>query len=612
MCGIAGYYGLDGSASRWLPEMARVLAHRGPDAEGFFHTDCAGFAHRRLSIIDLSERANQPMHSADGRWTVMFNGELFNFRDVASELRIKLKTSSDTEVLAESFAREGIDAIHRFNGMFAIAAFDHHTKKLYLIRDRLGVKPLFYCHIPPAWFFASEIKALIHVAPIRRQLELDPIALSFYLRLGYIPAPYTIWKCIRKFPAGHYLELDGSQHRWKCYWEAADQIRNPTSEPQAVLVDQLDALLNSSVQYRMISDVPYGIFFSGGIDSTLIAAIAQKHASAPIKTFTIGFDAATHNEAKYAEHVARYLGTDHHSEYLTEAQARQLFPEVLDLFDEPFADSSALPTYLVARLARRHVKMVLSGDGGDELFLGYGMYRWVKRLHHPLIRALRQPLAAVLPLLGDRYRRAAHLFADTRHLHEHIFSQEQYFFTEHEAAQLLGPLYVDHHLPLPRAAARKLSAVEHQALFDLTYYLRDDLLVKVDRTTMAVGLECRTPFLDYRLATFALNLPESLRMRNGNLKVILRHLLKKYVPPSLTERPKQGFSVPLLSWLRNGLADLVQLYLSPDAIQKGGVLENAYVADLLKRFEQGHFYLHQRLWNLAVLQRWLLKSQKKL
>lgn len=584
--------------------MAQALAHRGPDAEGFFQKNGLGLAHRRLSIIDLSEKANQPMTSADGRWVVIFNGELFNFREVAAELHLPLRTSSDTEVLAESLAVEGIDAIHRFNGMFAIAAYDTVNDKLFLIRDRMGVKPLFYCQTSEGFFFASEIKALLRPDPVRRTLSLDPVALSFYLRLGYVPEPYTIWKSVRKFPAGHYLQLHAGQSQWTPYWKLGDQIQPATDSSEPELLDRLDCLLLNAVQLRLISDVPFGILLSGGIDSSLIAAMAQKQAAQPINTFTIGFETASHNEAHHAQQIAAYLGTHHHDEFLTEKQTLSLLPEALVLFDEPFADSSALPMLLVARMARRSVKMVLSGDGGDELFMGYGMYRWIHRLQQPLLRPLHRPLRRLLPLLGDRYRRAARLFEPTSHLHEHVFSQEQYFFSEYEAARLLGNRYCDHHLPIPEVSARKLTSAEQQALWDLQFYLRDDLLVKVDRTTMSVGLECRTPFLDYRLVAFALNLPQSLKMKNGELKILPRKLLRRYLPEKLFSRPKQGFSVPMARWLQGSLNAFMEEMLSETAIKQVGLVNYQYVQKLKRNFYSGHRHLYQRLWNLMVLHHW--------
>lgn len=587
--------------------MAASLAHRGPDAEGFFEDDRAGFAHRRLSIIDLSEQANQPMYSADGRWVVIFNGELFNYRDVAASLKLPMRTSSDTEVLAESLAREGIQAIHRFNGMFAIAAYNRECKELYLVRDRIGVKPLFYCQAEGNWFFASEMKALLQVDAVRKLLSVDEAALSYYLRLGYIPAPATIWSGIKKFPAGYYLKIGASGGEWTQYWSLTDQIRSEITKNEIEYVNELNSLLTSSVAYRMISDVPYGVLLSGGIDSSLIAAIAQKLASKPIKTFTIGFDPKTHDEAPYARRIAVHLGTEHYCETLTEAEALKLIPDALVLFDEPFADSSALPTLLVSRMARRHVKMVLSGDGGDELFMGYGMYRWIRRLHHPLVRRMRRPLAAVLPQFGDRLRRAARLFENSPALHEHVFSQEQYFFTEKEAGVLLGKAYRDVHLPLPPSTRRPLSVTEKQALFDLSHYLPDDLLVKVDRASMSVALECRTPFLDYRLVSFALNLPETCKMRNGALKILPRKLLRRYLPPELFDRPKKGFSVPMVRWLSGHLRGLMEDLLSEAEIKKAGYLNPEYVLTLKKNFFRGHHHLSQRLWNLMVLQYWLTK-----
>ncbi len=610
MCGIGGFYGPEARATDVLTSMAGQLIHRGPDAEGFFHKGHIGFAHRRLSIIDLSERANQPMTSASGRWVLMFNGELFNFRELAATLHVKLRTHSDTEVMVECFDQYGPQIVEKFNGMFAIAAYDHQQDRLFLFRDRIGVKPLFYAHIDGIWYFASEIKALATLVPLRRKLTLDVDAIPLYLQLGYIPHPRTIWNEIKKFPAGYYVSIGPSTATWHCYWRPEDQIEaNPLTQAHDAL-QQVDDMLHSAVRYRLVSDVPFGAFFSGGIDSTLIVSIAQKQLSVPLKTFTIGFDDSAHDESHYAERIASFLKTDHHTYRVSWQDAVMLATQAMDIMDEPMADSSTIPTMLVAQLARRQVKMVLSGDGGDELFFGYGMYRWARRLTHPVVRRLYGPLANLLPLLGNRYHRIARLFEHADSLYEHIFSQEQSMFSRHETRRLLGDSLRTSHLEPLQPTARRLSVVEQHALMDLIYYLRDDLLVKIDRSTMRVGLECRTPFLDYRLVRLALNISEDMKMRHGTLKWLLRQLLHRYVPAHLFERPKQGFSVPLARWLSHELNPLLENLLSEESVRKTALLDWQEVLALKKSFYHGRSYLCHRLWNLMTLQHWLLKNHR--
>ncbi|MCY7411246.1 MAG: asparagine synthase (glutamine-hydrolyzing) [Chitinophagales bacterium] len=611
MCGIAGYFSyrnkIDVSIIR---QMAASIAHRGPDAEQFYSNEHTAFAHRRLSIIDLSAAANQPMFSQDGRWAIMFNGEIYNYHEIASELHVPLHTHSDTEVMLEAFSQWGLDAVNKLNGMFVIALYDQLDEALYLLRDRLGVKPLFYFKKGNEIFFGSEIKALTAIGFVNRELTINRNAISYYLQLGYIPEPETIWNEIKKLPAGCILKITKDSFDFNCYWKPEDKITSAVITDEKDAKQKLNELLESAVQYRMISDVPFGIFLSGGIDSSLITALAQKNNSTPVKTFSIGFNEHKYNEAQHAATVADYLGTDHHEFKVTYNDAIQLCEESMDLFDEPFADSSAIPTMLVSKLARQQVKMVLGGDGGDELFMGYGMYRWAERLNHPLVKIFHKPIAAIFSVMNDRYKRAATLFDydSSVSIQQHIFSQEQYFFSNLETKSLLNENYSETELEIPASTARKLSVAETQALFDLKYYLKDDLLVKVDRATMRYGLECRSPFLDYRVVEFAFNVSQQLKMKNGELKILPRVLLKDYLPEELFNRPKQGFALPIKLWLQKELKYLIDDYLSEETIRKHAVVDYTAVADLKKRFFLGNQFLYNRLWNLIVLHRWLRKN----
>jgi asparagine synthase (glutamine-hydrolysing) len=613
MCGIAGFYqpGHEFGEDE-LKAMTDSLAHRGPDAEGFYLDDCAGLGHRRLSIIDLREVANQPMFSADGRYVIVFNGEVYNFREIAEDLGVDLRTSGDTEVIVESFAKWGPECVHRFNGMFALAIYDTREKTLYLYRDRMGVKPIYYYWDGKLFAFASELKALLKLGAMRGRVTVNREAVSLYLHLGYIPQPHSIYNHIYKFPSGAYASLSGDKLKIQPYWKLEEKVKSTTLDDFVEAKAQLKALVESSVRYRMISDVPFGTFLSGGTDSSLVTAVAQACSPHPVKTFSIGFTEAKYNESAYAAAVAKHLGTEHHEYVVSHRDALALTDSILDSYDEPYADSSAIPTMLVSKLARERVTVTLSGDGGDELFFGYGMYIWVRRLSTFLLRANRRAIAAVLSRMNSRYKRAAHLFrfGAGDDLRSHVFSQEQYFFRAAEVAQVLVPDFQAGAMKFLRPElARELSVEEAQALFDLRYYLQDDLLVKVDRATMKYSLETRVPLLDYRIVEFALNLAPELKLRGGTMKYLLKELLYDYVPRELFDRPKWGFAVPLAVWMTKELRPLVEEYLSEESTRKVGVVRPEVVEDLKRRFFEGENYLYNRLWLLLILHKWLREGK---
>ncbi len=621
MCGIVGFF----SRKSWLSEgdlirMIGSVAHRGPDARGAFLEDSAGLGHRRLSIIDLSEAANQPMHSHCGRYVMVYNGEIYNFREILEEIRKEQpdfvpRTSSDSEVVLQAFALWGKAFTSRLNGMFAIAIYDRQAHKLYLFRDRMGIKPLYYFYDGEHFAFASELKGLLAVTEIRQRLSLNRQAVALFLHLGYIPSPISIFKEVKKFPSGNLATVDKDGISIAPWWQASSKVESSVIFDPGEALERFEHLLESSVQYRLISDVPYGAFLSGGIDSSLVTAMAQKVNSGPLSTFTIGFPETKYNEADFARTIAAHLGTQHNEFTVTEQEALDWLPTYFDTYDEPFADSSGIPSLLVAHLARQKVTMILTGDGGDELFMGYGAYKWAERLgsNYPLF--LRNAAAGLLEKGNLRSKRAAMLFRypDMDHFKSHIFSQEQYFFSGNEVEDLL--LEVED-LPAMQESfpslLRELRPAEQQALFDLHYYLPDDLLVKVDRATMAQGLEARVPLLDYRIVEFALNLDYKLKVKNGQTKWLMRQLLKKFVPSELFERPKWGFSIPLLKWLQNDLKVLADEHLSEEAVKRTGVLNPEEVKKLLHAFYgQGKTYLYQRVWALIVLQRWLENNPLK-
>ena len=591
--------------------MTNSIAHRGPDADGFYmDTDCGvGLGHRRLSILDLSTAANQPMQSHDGRYFIIFNGEVYNYRDIAEQLGIKCRTTSDTEVILEAFILKGTSFVDLLNGMFAIVIYDSRDKVLYLFRDRLGVKPLLYYWQDGSFAFASEIKALLTLEEINKSKTTKKESIYTFLNAGYIPEPYTIYDQISKLPAGSYAVIKDAKMDITSYWKPEDKITSNLSTDFFTAKKKLNELLESSVRYRMISDVPFGVFLSGGIDSSTVAAIAQNISADSIKTFSIGVKDEKMDESEFARSVSEYLKTDHHEFMVTERESLELVDKILTSYDEPYADSSAIPTMMVSKLARQHVTMALTGDGGDELFMGYGAYVWADRLEkNKYMKTLRSPIGFALRLLNNKYKRASTLFdyADKQRMKSHIFSQEQYFFSEKELNSLLKDQYI---WPLQFnedffQVGRKLSAREEQALYDIKYYLRDDLLVKVDIASMQYSLEARTPFLDYRIVEFALNLDENLKVRNHTTKYLLKEVLYDYVPKYLFDRPKKGFSIPLARWLHRDLKFLVDKHLSKTSIESAGFVKYEKVRDIVKRFEKGEDYLFNRIWVLILLHKW--------
>ncbi len=616
MCGISGFYSLKKQFSETdLHSMTNVMSHRGPDAAGFYLNEekTCGLGHRRLSIIDLSAAANQPMFSHSERYVMVFNGEVYNFQEIAKQLNISARTTSDSEIILEAFEKRGAEFVNLLNGMFAIAIYDKQEKSLHLFRDRLGVKPLYYFFDEGDFCFGSEIKSLVEIESVKRAVKIFKLAVSTFLYAGYIPEPFTIYDKVHKLPAGSYAVVKDGEMKISSYWKPEEKITAAVATDFDSAKKELKELLTSSVRYRMISDVPFGTFLSGGIDSSAVTAIAQSISSQPVKTFSIGFKEAKFNESEYAQKVSKHLGTEHHEFIVTENDALGLIDKMMTAYDEPYADSSGIPTMLVSKLARQYVTMTLSGDGGDELFMGYGAYDWAKRLDNPLVKLLRKPIALTLSQMGSRYKRGAQVFNYKTEAHKksHIFSQEQYFFSEDELSDLLNDDFKYEVLFQENFdTKRKLSAAEEQALFDMKYYLKDDLLTKVDVASMQFSLEARTPFLDYRVVEFALNLSEDLKKKDGVAKYLLKEVLYDFVPKEFFERPKWGFSIPLAKWLKTDLHYLIEKYLSEEVVVKCGAVKFEKVKLLLARFEKGEVYLFNRIWVLILLHRWLNTNAK--
>lgn len=615
MCGIAGYISLNNNfTQQQLKDAAAVMQHRGPDADGFYFSDnnTVGLAHRRLSILDLSTAANQPMWSADGRYCIVFNGEVYNFYDLKQQLKDKgasLKTTSDTEVILELFAQKGPSCFSTMNGMFAFAIYDKKENKVILCRDHVGIKPLFYYADENNFVFASELKVIRSV--IGDKLSVNSEAIPYFLHLGFIPEPLTIYNSTYKFPAAHYAEIDLNKSSIavspKPFWHLAEKISADTVINESGAKKQLTDLLYDAVKKQLISDVPIGTFLSGGIDSSLVTAIASKvNGSDRIKTFSIAIDEGKYNESKFARQVAAHLQTDHHEFAVQEKEVMELVDRLIPAYDEPFADSSAFPTMMVSRLARKHVTVALSGDGGDELFHGYGMYQWATRLNKPFTAVAKGPLYAASKLMGSKYQRAGNLYDYNKNITTHIFSQEQYYFKENELAALLVNKHFDFtSINEQQKLQRNLSAAERQSFWDFNHYLKDDLLVKVDRASMQYSLESRVPLLDYRLVEFAYNLSPALKIKEGTMKYLLKEVLYDHVPKEIFDRPKWGFAIPLGKWLQTDLKYLLDTYTSPDVIEKYNVVNTEAVKKLKREYQNGKDYLYNRLWLIIVLHWWL-------
>jgi asparagine synthase (glutamine-hydrolysing) len=607
MCGITGILNRRAKVDiDQLSKMTHDIGHRGPDAEGVFVNDnkTCGLGHRRLSILDLSDAANQPMHSKCGNYTLVYNGELYNFKEIKETLLkqgVEFTTSSDTEVILEAFIAWGEKCVDHFNGMFAFAVWNEKNEELFIFRDRLGIKPLYYAWDEETLYFSSELKA---IAPFINQSNWDELAIQHYFRLGYIPAPYTIYKSVRKLEEGAYIQLNTADFLIKKYWELEEKVENETISNENEAKTQYHELLKSSVELRLQSDVPFGVFLSGGIDSSTVAAVAQSIAEKPISTFSIGFEEATFNESEYAKKVADQLGTDHHEFVLSHKEIQDLISEIPKWYDEPFADASALPTYLVSKMASEKVKMVLTGDGGDEQFMGYGMYTWADRL--TTLKSARWLLKKGLSFSSKLNSQRASQYFDFKedeHLPSHIFSVDQGLYSAKNLKKHF--VFADEYSPLLLGkTSRFLLVSEKQSFYDLKYYLPGDLLTKVDRATMQNGVEARVPLLDHRLVEFSLNLDEKLKRKNGESKYLLKQVLYEYLPKELFDRPKWGFGIPLNLWLSNELKPLLDQYVNQSVLEKFAFYKVDEILELKKQYLEGKTFLFNQLWLIIMFNMW--------
>ncbi len=647
MCGFAGFIDRRGDTdisyrAELAGAMARALTHRGPDDDGVWSEGELAIAHRRLSILDLSSAGHQPMSSADWRYVIAFNGEIYNHLTVRKELENTgiapaWHGHSDTETMLAAFVAWGVtNALPRFVGMFAFALWDRVERRLILARDRVGEKPLYYGWKAGTFLFGSELKAL--AAHPKWSAEIDREALTLFMRYGYVPEPWSIYRGIYKLPPGCWLELNadavaGYRPEPRTYWAASAVAnkgsRNRITDPPTALAE-LELRLNIAISRQSIADVPLGAFLSGGVDSSLVVALMQAQSRVPVRTFTIGFHEAGFNEAEHAEAVARHLGTDHTELYVTPAEALAVIPRLPLMYDEPFADSSQIPTYLVAQLARKHVTVALSGDGGDELFGGYNRYVWghtiwrrigfmpvgirqaaarfVMGLSPQRWDSLAQVVYFLLPSRlrvpqpGDRIHKLASILdAQTPDaLYRRLLSQQQ-----DPCAVVVGgtesPTWADRQL----LTANLEDFTERMMCHDFLAYLPGDILTKVDRAAMGVSLESRVPLLDHELVEFAWRVPQTMKMRDGQSKWLLRQLLYKYVPRRLIDRPKQGFGVPLDLWLRGPLRDWVESLLDGERIRREGYLDPVPIRQRWEEHLSGRRNWQYWLWNVLMFQAWL-------
>lgn len=613
MCGITGIYGNFSSLEEKIKGMNDALQHRGPDAEGYFFDPQRGLAlgHRRLSILDLSTHANQPFHSKCGRYVMVYNGEVYNYKEIAQELDVAMTTHCDTEVIIEAYVKWGEAFIHKLNGMFALAIYDKQTFKLQLFRDRFGIKPLFYYFDGKNFGFASETKALFDILG-NRELNLE--AVKDYLFLEYIPNGQSIFKNVHKLKAGHKLSYTTDGVHVVKYYDLLDKF-NPGEKNEQDSKEELKERIRKSVQMRRISDVPVGAFLSGGADSSLICAVFQENSDNPINSFNIGFDNAQFDESGYATEVANHLQTNHEMVRASQDESLKMLDHVIDFYDEPFASTSAFPTMLVCEKAKENVTVALSGDGGDELFMGYGYYRWMDRFNKVSSfggYAARKLTASVLSLMDNRSKRAASVldYDDPKTAWLHIWSQEQYMFSQKEISQLIGNEYKNQSLLDDWNEISQMDCHFHEkvSLFDIKNYLADNLLYKVDIASMRSSLEVRVPFLDHNVVEMALNLPVDYKIRGNEQKYIQKKILEDYLPSDLIYRQKWGFPAPISDWLKGNLSYLLEKTLNAKVIERQGIFNSPFIKKLKGDYLSGRDFLYRRIWALIFFQLWYKKN----
>lgn len=629
MCGIAGLLDFRKKTSRDnLKAMTDVLHHRGPDDSGYFFEDQndlqVGLGHRRLSILDLSNHGHQPM--LFNHLTMVYNGEVYNFKEIKVDLEklgYAFDSQSDTEVILKAYHQWGSEAVHRFNGMFAIAIFDSQKNSLTLIRDRAGVKPLYWYQKDGLFMFASELKSFHEHPSFVKELNNDGLAL--FLQYGYIPQPHTIFEYTHKLEAGHSLTLkiNKSELSIAKYWDVINCYNQPKLDIcEQEALDETEKLLKSACEYRMVSDVPVGMFLSGGYDSSLVTALLQSERTERLKTFTIGFKEEKFNEAHHAKKVADYLGTDHTEYYCTQKDALDILPKLADIWDEPFGDVSVIPTTLVSQLAKKDVSVSLSADGGDEVFAGYSKYERILKIEKtaqniPFRYGIANicssfspssfPVFNKIKKLDQRYKKIIAMLS-ARNVSESM-SKISSTFTVKELDELLlqHTSHIRTNFDNIDELSDELEQLDKLLAIDYQTYQLDDILTKVDRATMSVGLEGREPLLDHRLIEYVARLDPSLKIYKGNKKYLLKQITHKYLPKEIMDRPKMGFGVPIIDWFTDELRDYLLHYLDEARIEKAGVFNSKKVVRLRDRYLSGYDVNVNQLWYLLIFEMWYEK-----
>jgi asparagine synthase (glutamine-hydrolysing) len=632
VCGLAGFCDFNKiSTKEHLVEMTDQIKYRGPDGSGYFIDEkesyIIGLAHRRLSILDLSSNGSQPM-TLD-HLSIALNGEIYNFHEIKNELIIhgySFISNSDTEVVLAAFHKWGVACVDRFIGMFVFVILDNLNEQLYLVRDRAGVKPLYYSFSNNTFIFGSELKSLVRHISFKK--SVCPEAISNYFSLGYIPQPLTIYEDTFKLRSGHYLKFDLKTKKLEelQYWNLLDFYNKPKlsiSEDELLL--KIEELLISAFQYRMVSDVPVGIFLSGGYDSTAVAAILQSHQKSPINTYTIGFKEEKYNEAPFAKAIANYIGTNHKEHYCSIDDARSILPKLSTIFDEPFGDSSAIPTYLVSAIAKEDVTVALSADGGDEIFGGYNSYTITERYVNinklnPLVKKLVYNAIKGLRVLipSSFYRNEYNLETRIDKIHEMFNGNKSVEEIFGLVTSIFSPQQLEKLLVLEtskkfinkdsfRINLNSSSTLDNLMLIDFKTYMVDDILTKVDRTSMAVSLEGREPLLDHRIAELLAQVPVEMKVKNGDKKYLLKKIVHKYVPQELIDRPKKGFGFPVFEWLRDDLNEYIDVYITEHKIKQQGILNWREVNFILTEYRNGAKINAQKLWLILNFQMWYEK-----
>lgn len=632
MCGITGFIDFKSNSSESvLKNMLTTMHHRGPDGSGVFYQQrenfSIGLGHRRLSIIDLSTSASQPFYYQD--WVIVFNGEIYNYVEIKTELEVlghAFVTNSDTEVILHAWEVWGHEAVHKFIGMFVFVIYHLQEQTLTICRDRAGVKPLYYYWKDGLFLFGSELKAFHQHPQFHKELNQD--ALALFLKYCYVPAPHCIFKNCFKLEPGHYLSLttDNRLLTTNQYWNVNGAYTKPKLDiGEKEAIEETEKVLKKAFDYRMVADVPVGVFLSGGYDSSAVAALLQKDASQKIKTFTIGFHEEKYNEAHFAKEVANHLGTDHTEYYCTIDEAKSILPNLPFYYDEPFGDSSAIPTMLVSQLARKSVTVALSADGGDEIFGGYNRYPIIQRMNSTfgrlpkftrelayqasgLISPENLPILKNKKLIGQRYNKARNLIREANA--SNYLKAMCSVVDDENLARLLKESFQDVPTYFDEKTPDILSLLDKVLAKDYKTYMVDDILTKVDRATMSVSLEGREPFLDQNIIEWVAQLPNHYKIRNGNKKYLLKEIVHRYLPKEMMDRPKAGFAIPIDEWFSKELAEYFSIYLNKNYLEKQGIFNSELVLLWTSLYQSGKKEYMTQLWNILMFQLWYEKWMK--